>query len=310
MTTFCLSLFSYLFLLLVIAKLPESVWDFALESGTKSLAKLKESKRNLPLFGELSLGQELLISFSDFETKIYLGIKLLPRFLPRYKFYTNLLEIIFENNRRLGIGIKKIIPEIRAGLICDLQFEKKIFDEIISAALQFLVIAVTTWSFVLISSNIAQIPLFKNTIFLMSLLQIFGVIVFFQLVKLIKKRTFFKFSKAIEELYLFSGLLDIGLPLNEIISRSGILQGQLMEFKVFENLSRRIRVLISRLKETGLSPKDESLEIIREIWHLQEENFQKFTKIVQVLKFSILVFFFLPAYFLYLYSIFQFFMEQ
>ena len=310
MTTFCLSLFSYLFLLLVIAKLPESVWDFALESGTKSLAKLKESKRNLPFLGELSLGQELLMSFSDFETKIYLGIKLLPRFLPRYKFYTNLLEIIFENNRRLGIGIKKIIPEIRAGLICDLQFEKKIFDEIISAALQFLVIAATTWSFVLISSNIAQIPLFKNTIFLMSLLQILGVIVFFQVVKLIKNKTFFKFSKAIEELYLFSGLLDIGLPLNEIISRSGILQGQLMEFKVFENLSRRIRVLISRLKETGLSPKDESLEIIREIWHLQEENFQKFTKIVQVLKFSILVFFFLPAYFLYLYSIFQFFMEQ
>ncbi|MDO9183669.1 MAG: hypothetical protein Q7U04_14745, partial [Bacteriovorax sp.] len=128
--------------------------------------------------------------------------------------------------------------------------------------------------------------------------------------KIIKNKNFFKFSKAIEELYLFSTLLEIGLPLNDILLRSGILQGNLVSFKIFENLSERLKKLISRLKETGLSPRDETQEIIREIWHLQEENFHKFTKIVQVLKFSVLVFFFLPAYFLFLYSIFQFFMEQ
>ena len=71
-----------------------------------------------------------------------------------------------------------------------------------------------------------------------------------------------------------------------------------------------MKKLISRLKETGLSPRDEAREIIFEIWHLQEENFAKFTRIVQVLKFTTLVFFFLPAYFLYLYSIFKFFMDQ
>jgi hypothetical protein len=141
-------------------------------------------------------------------------------------------------------------------------------------------------------------------------LQVSGIIIFFQLVKKVKAKTFLKFSKAIEELYLFSTLLEIGLPLNEILSRSGILQGNLVTFKVFENLSDRIKKLVARLKETGLSPRDETQEIIREIWHLQEENFQKFTKIVQVLKFSVLVFFFLPSYFLFLYSIFKFFMEQ
>jgi hypothetical protein len=104
--------------------------------------------------------------------------------------------------------------------------------------------------------------------------------------------------------------MDIGLNLNEILLRSGILQGNLVSFKIFENLSDRVKKLIARLKETGLSPKDETQEIIREIWHLQETNFRKFTKKVQVLKFVILAFFFLPAYFLYLYSIFQFFMDQ
>ncbi|MDD4972796.1 MAG: hypothetical protein PHY93_00515 [Bacteriovorax sp.] len=310
MTIFCFSLFSYALLLFTIANLPEKSWDYLLKFNSLWLTTLNRTKKDLPLIGEIECGRELLIAFTDCEAKISLGIKILPSFLPRYKFYTNLLEQLFETHRRLGIGIKKFIPEIRSGLIRDLQFEKKVLDEIIGGLLQFLVIATTTWSFVFLSASLVQIPLSKSTIFFMLALQLGGVVVFFQLVKIVKSKTFLKFSKAIEELYLFSTLLEIGLPLNEILLRSGILQGNLINFKIFENLSDRIKKLIARLKETGLTPRDETQEIIREIWHLQEENFQKFTKIVQVLKFSILVFFFLPAYFLYLYSIFKFFMEQ
>lgn len=310
MTIFCVSLFSYAILLLTIPKLPEKVWDYLLNFGSLWLTRLKHKKKTLPLIGGIYRGQELLIAFSECEAKISLGIKILPSFLPKYKFYTNLLEQLFESHRRLGIGIKKFIPEIRSGLIRDLQFEKKVFDELTSGFLQFLVIGATTWSFVFLSSSIVQIPLSKSIIFFMLILQLGGIVVFLQLVKKVKSKIFTKFSKAIEELYLFSSLLDVGMPLNEILLRSGILQGNLVSFKIFENLSDRLKKLIARLKEIGLSPREETQEIIREIWHLQEENFQKFTKIVQVLKFSVLAFFFLPAYFLYLYSIFKFFMEQ
>lgn len=310
MTAFCFSLFSYAILLLTIAKLPEIAWDYLLELGSLWLTRLKHNKKNWPLVSGVYRGQELLIAFTECEAKISLGIKILPSFLPRYKFYTSLLEQLFETHRRLGIGIKKFIPEIRSGLIRDLQFEKKVLDELLSGLLQFLVIAATTWSFVFLSSSIVQIPLSKSIIFFMLVLQLSGIAVFFQLVKKVKHKSFTRFSKAIEELYLFSTLLEIGLPLNEILLRSGILQGNLVSFKIFENLADRMKKLVARLKETGLSPRDEAQEIIREIWHLQEENFQKFTKIVQVLKFSVLAFFFLPAYFLYLYSIFKFFMEQ
>ncbi|MBC7537278.1 MAG: hypothetical protein H7281_00535 [Bacteriovorax sp.] len=310
MTTICFSLFSYALLLLTIAKLPENAWDYLLKLVPLWLTILKQQKKNLPLIGEIDRGKDLLIAFTECEAKISLGIKILPSSIPQYKFYTNLLEQLFETHRRLGIGIKKFIPEIRSALIQDIQFEKKVIDELFSGILQFLVIAATTWSFVFLSSSIVQIPLPRFTLFVMIGLQLSGIAVFFQLVKKVKSRTFTKFSKAIEELYLFTSLLEIGLPLNEILQRSGILQGNLVSFKIFENLSDRMKKLVARLKETGLSPRDEAQEIIREIWHLQEENFQKFTKIVQVLKFSVLAFFFLPAYFLYLYSIFKFFMEQ
>lgn len=310
MSAFYLSLFSYALLLFTIAKLPERSWDYLLESGPKWKARLMLPKINWPFIGEMNRGHALLNAFSDCEAKISLGLKILPSFLPQFKFYTGLLEQLFVAHRVLGISIKKFIPEIRNGLIRDLQFEKKVLDELLSGLLQYFMIAGTTWSFVFLSSSIVQIPLSKSILVFMLALQLCGIAVFFLLVKKLKSKTFNKFSRAIEELYLFRSLLEIGLPLNEILSRSGILQGNLVSFKVFESLAERMKKLIARLKETGLSPRDEAQEIICQIWQLQEENFQKFTKIVQVLKFSILVFFFLPAYFLYLYSIFQFFMEQ
>jgi hypothetical protein len=192
----------------------------------------------------------------------------------------------------------------------DLQFEKKISDEMISAFMQFLVIALTTWCFVFLSKALVQIPLNGLTVILMISLELIGALVFFHLVSLFKTKTFSSFSQSIEELYLFSTLIEVGMPVNEVLQRSKVMQGSLVSHKNFHNLANRLKKLISRMKETVLSPKDETQEIIREIWNLQEVHFHKFTKMVQVLKFTILAFFFLPAYFLYLYSIFKFFMEQ
>ncbi|MFA6237677.1 MAG: hypothetical protein WC635_10155 [Bacteriovorax sp.] len=275
-----------------------------------SLTNVRNKKNRLPLLGGIYCGQDLILELSECESRISIGIKILSRILPKYKFYTELLEQLFEAHRLLGIGIKKFIPEIRLALIRDLQFEKKIFDEILSGFLQFMVIAVTTWSFVILSKSLVQIRLTGTTVFIMLFLQISGAVLFFYLMAFLKNKVFFPFSKAIEELYLFISLMEVGLSVNEVLQRSGILQGSLATHKSFANLSVRLKKLISRMKETGLSPKDEAQEIIREIWHLQEVTFGKFARTLQILKFSILACFYLPAYFLFLYSIFKFFMEQ
>lgn len=310
MMTFTLSTVLYLLLLLAIAQLPEKFWDRILESYSLLRSLLNQKQKRLPIIGEIYRGQELLLAISELEARIALGIKFISGILPKYNFYTDLLEQLFESHRRLGIGIKKFIPEIRLALIRDLQFEKKILDEILSGVMQFLVIAATTWCFVFLSKSLVEITLDTATILLMLTLQLLGAVLFFYLVSILKTKVFTPFSKAIEELYLFSALLDVGLPLNEVLQRSAILQGSLTSHKNFEQLALRLKKLVARMRESGLSPKDEVQEIIREIWHLQEVHFLKFTKMVQGLKFSILAFFFLPAYFLYLHSIFKFFMEQ
>lgn len=310
MMTFTLSILAYLLLLTGIAQLPEKFWDRILESYSLLGSWFKQKQKRLPIIGEIYRGEELLLAISELEARIALGIKFISGILPKYNFYTDLLEQLFESHRRLGIGIKKFIPEIRLALIRDLQFEKKILNEILSGVMQFLVIAATTWCFVFLSKSLVEITLDGATIFLMLTLQLLGSVLFFYLVGTLKTKVFTSFSKAIEELYLFSALLEVGLPLNEVLQRSAILQGSLMSHKNFEQLALRLKKLVARMRESGLSPKDEVQEIIREIWHLQEVHFLKFTKMVQGLKFSILAFFFLPAYFLYLHSIFKFFMEQ
>ena len=310
MKTDLIRVLSYLFFVVGLLKIPEQFWDYLLLQISKITHFYLTRRHLIPVQGEIFSGEEMLLSLQDFEGKIALGIKILPESLPQYKFYTELLEHLFLAFRKMGVGIKKFIPEIRMALIHDLQFEKKIASEMISGILHFLVVTVTTWCFVYLSSLLINIPIAKSIVISMLGLQVAGIGLFIFGIARLKKSQFLKFNSSIKELYLFTSLLEVGLPLNETLAYSGILSGSLVKFKHFENLANRIKKLIERLKSTGISPKEESHEIIRELWHLQEQTFIKFAKNLQVLKFVILAFFYLPAYFLYLYSIFKFFMEQ
>ena len=98
--------------------------------------------------------------------------------------------------------------------------------------------------------------------------------------------------------------------MSQTLSESQVLEGDLMIHKLFLPCASRIMNLVNRWKANGISPKTEVAEIIQELWHIKEVNFERFLKHLDILKFIVLAFFFLPAYFFYLYSIFQFFMEQ
>ncbi len=304
------TLLAYFFLAIALIKLPEQFWEDFLVKITKIQFFLKRIPKYLPIIKEIWWGEELLVELQESEVKIAFGSKLLPRQLAQYKFYSALLEQVFDSNRKLGIGVKKFITELRKALIQDLQFERKIFNECIGSILQFSVISLTTWSFVFLSNRLVNVPLIKSVAVAMLVLQLFGAVLFFIALKKIKFHIFKHFEKVFLELYSLTIYLDVGLPLNECLERSQIMQGSLMNASGFSLFAIRVRALLERLKHSGISPKEELQEIIEGVWHLQSETFFKFTKLVQILKFTILAFFFLPAYFLYLYSIFQFFMEQ
>ncbi len=89
-----------------------------------------------------------------------------------------------------------------------------------------------------------------------------------------------------------------------------MLEADLGKHKKFSQVNTRLESLVNRWKESGISPKLEAGEVVKEVWHLKDVNFEAFLKQTDLLKFMALAFFYLPAYFIYLYSIFKFFIQS
>ena len=303
-------IFIYCALISIILLLPDRIWEKLWNLLQPCLSYLRQLKYKNPFQKEHTNGQALLSFIPNLEAKLAMGIKTTNESIPRYKFYTSLLTDLVGIHQKRGISLKTILPELRLNLTKDLQFESKLKSNIMGGNFQFLVIMITTWSFIFFSSKMADLPLNIIHLLLIFTIQIVGILAFNLSLKKLKFYTFNKFSKAIERLYLFVSLIEIGIPVSQTLSESQVLEGDLMKQKLFSPCASRLMTLVNRWKENGISPKIEAAEIIRELWHLKEVNFERFLKHLEALKFITLAFFFLPAYFFYLYSIFQFFMEQ
>ncbi len=300
----------YCALISFILLLPDRIWEKIWNELNRCFTYLSYLKANNPFQKEHKNGQALLSFMPKLEAKIAMGIKTTNESIPQYKFYTSLLSDLIGFHQKRGISLRAIIPELRMNLTKDLQFESKLQSNILGGNLQFLVITMTTWIFIFFSSQMADIPLSFNQLIIIFLIQILGVTIFNMSLKKLKVYTFNKFSKAIERLYLFVSLVEVGMPVSQTLSESQVLEGDLMIHKLFLPCASRLMNLVNRWKANGISPKTEVAEIIQELWHIKEVNFERFLKHLDILKFIVLAFFFLPAYFFYLYSIFQFFMEQ
>jgi hypothetical protein len=302
-------LFIYCALLSSILLLPDRIWEkgwILLECFFTYLKKINEKN---PFQKEQKSGEKLLSFLPNLEAKLAMGLKTTTDSIPRYKFYTTLLFDLLEVHQKRGISLKNILPELRLNLIKDLQFETKLQSNLLGGNLQFFVITMTTWCFIFFSSSMADLPLKSSDLIIILMVQIFGILVFNIALRKFKNHMFHKFSEAIERLYLFVSLVEIGMPVSQTLAESRVLEGGLMNHKLFSPCASRLVTLVNRWKENGLSPKIESQEIIKELWSLKENSFEQFNKGVDGLKFCVTAFFFLPAYFFYLYSIFEYFMK-
>jgi hypothetical protein len=296
-------IFIYFALVSSILFLPESIWEKFWSLSERFLSFIRSFKKKDP-------GENLLEFFPGLEAKLAMGMKTTTFQIPQYKFYTGLLLELLGFHQKRGISLKQILPELRGNLTKDLQFEKKLKGSILGGNLQFLVIFMTTWGFIFLSSLMADLPLKISSLFIIFTFQTTGLLVFNLFLKRIKNKIFLKFDQAIERLYLFVSLVEVGLPVGQVLAESKVLEGDLVKHQAFSPCASRLMTLVNRWKENGISPKTEAAEIIRDLWHLKESSFERFLKHLDLLKFTVLAFFFLPAYFFHLYSIFQFFMEQ
>lgn len=230
--------------------------------------------------------------------------------LPKYKFFTDLILELLQLHKKLGINLSLYLPKIRLELQRDYRFEKKVQELMINCAYQFLIIIAVTWGFIFFSSM--MINVFPSGIVVVSILflQFIGVVIFFYLKHFLYQKTFLELEKIIEKFYKFLSLIDVGIPMAKVLEYSQIAALSNTKEKNLTTYAQRVNQLLIYWQQNGHSPKSEMSEILEDIWALKETLFEAFLKKLEVLKFIVLALFYLPAYFLYLFSIFQFFMEQ
>ena len=308
-----LKLSEYIFGLCILFMIPDRFFSLCLKKIDEIQERIKFYRTKLPFQSTVSTGEQLLLSLSEFEGSLacgIVGVANQKNSLPQFKFYTNLLIKLLKANRQEGISIRKLIPELRIGVQRDIQFEKKVSKVVIGGNFQFLVITLATWGFVFFSQQLVEIKLDFKLGLCMVALQILGFVLLNFLTSYLKKVKFMPYSSAFEELYLFKALVEVRMQIKTILLESRIMNGALVTLKLFDSLSRRIIYSVERWKASGISPKEESEELIKELWYSQEEQFLDFIKKIEILKFVMMALLFLPAYFLYLAAIFKFFMEQ
>lgn len=255
-------------------------------------------------------GEKMLEFIPKLEVNLACGMKVTGGDIPQYKSYTSLILLLTKLHQGMGVKLKGPLLSLKKNLILDLNFEKKLGQINLGVKFQFLAVTMVTWGFILFSSYLIELEISIKTAFFIGIMQILGIIFFGFFKRWIYKKKFLKFDLLIERFYLFHAEIEAGMSVSEVLLDSKIQDKALFGHREFNEIENRLHAAVERWKKNGISPKSEAFELIESLWEKKEFKFTEYLKNLEALKFVSLALFFLPAYFLYLHSIFVTFMEQ
>ncbi len=255
-------------------------------------------------------GLDFLFSLSGLEQRIDRGEISFEFNLPEYKFYTSTVLTLIADSKKRGIRIGKYLRQLKELIKIEVHFDRKLKNELISGPIQFLAISLATWSFIYFSNQMMEIKLSKLHYFCILFLQLCGLFTYYFSIKKLELRMFKIFESSLKSILLFQSYHEVGYPVNELLNYSKINSSSFFTDNFFGELKESFLQSFERLKNSGKSMKDD-LESIRTcIFDMREDRLIKFYKNVGMIKFLHLCFLYLPAYFIYILSMFKFFVEQ
>ena len=223
--------------------------------------------------------------------------------LPKYKFFTNLVDELLFSMKQFGTNINSFLPEIKKALISDMRFEMKIRREFQGAIFQMFFVQI----FGIIFITSMHIQLSRDFIleeYLPSLiLQVIGYSLFIIIFSIIKVKTFKDLDSYISSLYQIRILTCANIPLKDIHNRVGL--NELKEDKLLSPIKKRIFQIMSQIKNTGHLSQDDIETTIEEIWFINEFKFEQFLRHLSALKLLVIVIFFLSSFMLILLQVLE-----
>jgi hypothetical protein len=255
-------------------------------------------------------GIQFLASLAILENKKEIGAELAASFLPKYKFYTELTYELLNLSKIYGVKFGKYTEVIKNFVKLEHRFDEKLKKEFQSGIWQMLAIVFTTWFFIYLSQMLVEIKIAFYTYAIIISLHLIGLSLFYFIIIKWREHIFNPYQSAISELLIFKSLLEIGMPVSQSLAKSSINQGTFTTHKKFLDQKEFFLQSLDQLIKNGRGMKEQLQTIIEQIFEKKELDLVEFQKKMALTKFLHLVLIFLPAYFFYLFSIFQFFMEQ
>ncbi len=225
---------------------------------------------------------------------------------PQYKFFTRVIHILCKYRRSYGISINRSLLQIRENLNKDIQFNKKVREELYSAIFQFISIALVTWGFIGFVIFSLSINANLETYLIIAFLQALGTIFFLIFYHMRTTRIFAPYGNAFETLFLIITLSEAKNSIKDTLKLSNtniFLQDNYRELALIQG---KLREIITDWKN-GMPIYQSLQEAIDETWSLLHIRFESFIKELSLVKFLSLAICFLSGYFLYIKQLFTIF---
>jgi hypothetical protein len=219
--------------------------------------------------------------------------------LPKYKFYTEVAEMLLDGARRWGGVSTKTISSLRQGVGEDLRFERKVSLEVQGGMVQFVALTIITWGFIYFTLVMTQIALPPLTLAVIVALQAGGVMVFTLLYHWRKRVNFSPFALHQLGLYRLTILAVSGVSVGEALAHSHL--DQLIHTNgsrqiSLDSLNGQLERMINGWRTSGRPILDQLALLIDELWFLLQMQGEHFVKEMQLIKFFTLALFYLSAY--------------
>ncbi|HXH32186.1 MAG TPA: hypothetical protein VNJ01_15380 [Bacteriovoracaceae bacterium] len=217
-------------------------------------------------------------------------------YLPKYKFYTEVIEVLLNLARKMGGNYQESLLFLREGLQSDRQFEKKIKEAVIGTWLQIGMISALTWMFIIGALSLidVKIPLMKLA--MIFFWQALGCSLLPFLLAKLRRHYFGDIGKIWKMLYVLRSLAKVPLSRSEILTLACVQELKAITQKSLEAIVEKLKDTCQRALKQGGNYEDDVKYLMGELRFQEKWHFELFEKRLVVIKLALLSVFFLPSY--------------
>ena len=213
--------------------------------------------------------------------------------VPKYKFYSNVIEELLRFRNSYGAEIRTSLKEIRGALSLELKEVKKVKELMQGGYFQYLFMSCFIWCFAISSESLLEVKLSFEGIALIAVWQALGFALLVLLVQKYYQILFKPFDAYFMQLYRLKTMLRASRPLDDIVK----IVGSSKEKTYFRDIDIRVALLFKEIKQKGMIDLKEVDYLLLELWDQFELQFDRLSSRLTILKLASLVLFVLPSFF-------------